>query len=123
METMADQDIGADVLASCSGDRDAFGRIVSRYQSAVCATTYAVTGSRSLSEELAQETFLTAWERLGNLREPAKIGPWLCAIARNKARTAMRSRQHDPLHRAAPLDGQADERVEPPQDPQPGVDR
>jgi len=35
-----------------------------------------------LSEDLAQETFVTAWQRLASLREPAKLRAWLCGINR-----------------------------------------
>jgi len=49
------------VEQSLAGDRQAFGRIVGRYQSLVCALAYSATGSRSRSEDLAQETFVAAW--------------------------------------------------------------
>jgi DNA-directed RNA polymerase specialized sigma24 family protein len=45
---------------SLSGNRDAFGQIVSRYQSLVCSLAYSATGSLSQSEDLAQDTFITA---------------------------------------------------------------
>ena len=38
---------------SLTGDREAFGRIVERYQSLVCSITYCATGSLSLSEDIA----------------------------------------------------------------------
>jgi DNA-directed RNA polymerase specialized sigma24 family protein len=49
------------VERSLNGDRGAFGRIVERYQSLICAVTYSATGDVSRSEDLAQETFLAAW--------------------------------------------------------------
>ena len=52
------------VEGSLMGDRAAFARIVKRYQSLVCSITYNATGSLSLSEDLAQETFLAAWKQL-----------------------------------------------------------
>jgi DNA-directed RNA polymerase specialized sigma24 family protein len=52
------------VARSIAGSREAFGRIVSRYQSLVSAVAYSATGSISHSEDLAQETFLTAWRDL-----------------------------------------------------------
>ena len=44
--------------ASRAGDRDAFGRIVERYQSLVCALAYSGTGDLATSQDLAQETML-----------------------------------------------------------------
>ena len=53
------------VVASLSGDRDAFGQIAMRYQSLVCSLAYSATGYLSHGEDLAQETFVTAWKTLG----------------------------------------------------------
>ncbi len=64
----------------CAGDREAFGQIVERYQSLVCSLAYSACGNLSRSEDLAQETFVTAWQRLGELREPSKLRAWLCGI-------------------------------------------
>src|SRR5262245_9637764 len=72
------------VQASLSGNRDAFGQIVSRYQSLICSLAYSATGSLGASEDLAQETFITAWKRLQHLREHHKLRAWLCGIARNR---------------------------------------
>ena len=48
-----------------SGNRDAFSRIVTRYQSLICSLAYSATGGLGQSEDLAQETFITAWKHLG----------------------------------------------------------
>jgi RNA polymerase sigma factor (sigma-70 family) len=75
---------------SRDGDREAFGRIVERYQSLVCSLAYSACGNLSRSEDLAQETFVTAWQKLGDLREPAKLRAWLCGIVRNLSANAAR---------------------------------
>lgn len=92
------------VNASLAGNRDAFGQIVRRYQSLICAVAYSATGNLNLSEDLAQETFITAWQHLAELREPALLRSWLRGIARNLIGRALRSQQREPSHRAAPLD-------------------
>jgi RNA polymerase sigma factor (sigma-70 family) len=92
------------VNASLAGDREAFGLIVSRYQSLICAQAYSATGSLSQSEDLAQETFFAAWKRLADLREPEKLRAWLCGIARNLTRNAVRAEGREPSHRADPLE-------------------
>ncbi|HUS66354.1 MAG TPA: sigma-70 family RNA polymerase sigma factor [Kofleriaceae bacterium] len=76
--------------ASRRGEREAFGRLVERYQKLVCAVSYGATGDRALSEDVAQETFLAAWRQLGELAAPSKVRPWLCAIARNLGLRARR---------------------------------
>jgi len=97
----ADADL---VNASLSGDRDAFGRIVARYQSLVCSVVYSATGDLGHSEDVAQETFIAAWKQMADLREPAKLRSWLCGIARNLVRNHRRAQGRDPSHRASSLD-------------------
>ena len=92
------------VAASLSGNRDAFGQIVSRYQSLVCSLAYSATGSLTQSEDLAQDTFVTAWKQLRDLREPAKLRAWLCGIARNLIHNTLRRQGREPSHRAEPLE-------------------
>ncbi len=89
---------------SRAGDSEAFGCLVGQYQSLVCAVTYSLCGDVSRSEELAQETFVTAWKQLGKLEEPRKFKAWLCGIARNLTRSAFRSAQRDASSKAASLE-------------------
>jgi RNA polymerase sigma factor (sigma-70 family) len=89
---------------SLSGNRDAFGQIVSRYQSLVCSLAYSATGSLSQSEDLAQETFVAAWRQLADLREPGKLRAWLCGIARNLIHNTLRRQGREPAHAAEQLD-------------------
>ena len=56
------------VSQSLTGSREAFGRIVARYQSLICSLAYSATGSLTQSEDLAQETFVIAWTQLRQLR-------------------------------------------------------
>jgi len=89
---------------SLAGNRDAFGQIVTRYQSLVCALAYSATGSLSQSEDLAQETFLAAWRQLPGLREPEKLRGWLCRIVRNLACDALRAQGREPSHDGQPVE-------------------
>lgn len=92
------------VQASLAGNRAAFGRIVTRYQSLVCSLAYCTTGSLQRSEDLAQETFIAAWQRLPALREPQKLRAWLCGIARNLTSNAQRRASREPAQLAESLD-------------------
>ena len=87
-----------------AGDRAAFATIVKRYQSLVCSVTYNATGSLSLSEDLAQETFLAAWRQLSELREPTRLRSWLCGITRFLVGKEYRRQEREPLHAAETLD-------------------
>ena len=92
------------VHESLTGNREAFGQIVARYQSLVCSLAFSATGSLSQSEDLAQETFVTAWRQLRDLREPEKLRSWLCRIARNLTYDALRQQGREPSHGAEPLE-------------------
>lgn len=92
------------VAASLAGDRDAFGRIVERYQRLLCSLAYSATGRLSESEDLAQETFVEGWRRLHTLREPDKLRPWLCGILRFKVSHLRRADGKEPSRQADPLD-------------------
>jgi RNA polymerase sigma factor (sigma-70 family) len=105
-EAMPDADTSDDarlVELGLSGDRHAFGRLVARYQSPVCALAYNACGDISQSQDLAQETFILAWRRLRDLKEPAKFKSWLYGIARNLNHSAFRRQIRNPLAAAEPL--------------------
>jgi RNA polymerase sigma factor (sigma-70 family) len=103
MSVAANNDVEL-VSESLSGNRDAFGQIVARYQSLVCSLAFSATGSLSQSEDLAQETFITAWKQLAGLREPEKLRAWLCGIARNLINNSLRRQGREPSHRAESLE-------------------
>lgn len=92
------------VSASLNGSREAFGRIVAQYQSLICSLAYSATGSLTQSEDVAQETFVIAWQQLRQLREPAKLRAWLCSIARSVISRATRRQLRQPAHGAETLD-------------------
>src|ERR1051325_3447157 len=108
MQTMAATTDAELVAQSLAGDRDAFGRIVARYQSMICSLAYSATGDLSQSEDLAQETFLAAWKQLRDLREPQKLRAWLCGIARNLTLKTLRREGREPAHDAAPIESAHD---------------
>ena len=92
------------VAESLSGDRDAFGEIVERYQTLIASLAYCATGNVGQSEDLAQETFVSAWKQLAKLREPAKLRSWLCSITRFLVSKELRRQGHEPIHEAESLD-------------------
>jgi RNA polymerase sigma factor (sigma-70 family) len=100
------------VAESLSGDRDAFGQIVERYQTLISSLAYCATGNVSRSEDLAQETFVSAWKELAALREPARLRPWLCSIARSLISKEFRRQGREPDYAAESLEA-VDEWVSP----------
>lgn len=92
------------VAESLAGSREAFSRIVEQYQSLLCSVAYSATGNLSQSEDLAQEAFIIAWKELRQLREPEKLRPWLCSIARSVVSRAVRRQRRDPSQAAEPIE-------------------
>ena len=91
------------VAESLEGNRDAFRLIVERYQTLISSLAYCATGNVSRSEDLAQETFVSAWKQLAELREPAKLRPWLCSITRFLISKEFRRQGREPDYAAESL--------------------
>jgi RNA polymerase sigma factor (sigma-70 family) len=100
------------VAETLKGNRDAFRLIVERYQTLISSLAYCATGDVSRSEDLAQETFVSAWKQLAELREPARLRPWLCSIVRFLISKEFRRQGREPDHAAESLDA-VDEWVSP----------
>jgi RNA polymerase sigma factor (sigma-70 family) len=83
--------------AAARGNQDAYGRIVSACQNTVTAIAYAITRDVQASEDIAQEAFLRAWQRLDRLKNSASFLPWLRQITRNLARDYLRTQHHKPM--------------------------
>src|SRR5262245_32026783 len=65
------------------GDPEAYGELVRRYQSSVFNVCYRLTGERTAAEDLAQDAFIRAFERL-HMYDPARsFGPWIRRVAAN----------------------------------------
>jgi RNA polymerase sigma factor (sigma-70 family) len=83
--------------AARGGDAAAYGRIVSACQNTVTAVALAITRDVAASEDIAQEAFFNAWQRLDSLHSPDSFLPWLRQIARNLARDHLRRYRDQPL--------------------------
>ena len=92
------------VAKSLDGSQDAFRQIVERYQTLICSLAYCATGSLNESEDLAQETFVTAWKELPKLREPSKLRSWLCGILRFLVGKQLRRQGREPADTAEPME-------------------
>ena len=73
------------VRAAQAGDRRAFGALYERFGSMVHGILLA-NGPPEEADDLVQDVFATAMQRLSSLREPAAFGAWIASIARNRMR-------------------------------------
>ena len=86
-----------DVELAAAGDAAAFTRIVDHFHGDMTRLAYVVTGDAELAHDAVQSAWQTAWSKLGSIREPASIRPWLLSIAANEARQAARRRRRHPV--------------------------
>src|SRR5262249_27107789 len=59
---------------------EAFGKLVLRFQDMAFGCAYAVLGDSYLAEDAAQEAFITAWQKLRQLKEPDAFASWFRQI-------------------------------------------
>jgi RNA polymerase sigma factor (sigma-70 family) len=97
---VSDTELIARVLAH--EDRAAFGTLVRNHQSAVRQFLRHLTrGDAALADDLAQETFVTAWRTLARFHGGSAFPTWLLGIAHNHWRNARRK----PIHTALDAPG------------------
>ena len=75
------------------GDMAAFEQLYRDHVGRVFAVCMRLAGDASLAEELAQEAFVRAWQKLGSFRGESAFSSWLYTLAVNTALTERRSRR------------------------------
>ncbi len=68
---------------AAQGDFEAFGEIIKRYQHVVYALAVQITRDRGAAKDVAQDTFISAFKALKNLRSENSFASWLRSITRN----------------------------------------
>lgn len=81
------------VSQALAGDAESFGELVRRYQGGVQGLAYHLTGNFADAQDVVQETFVTAYTRLDQLRDPERFGSWLRTIAHNECGARWRGRR------------------------------
>jgi len=71
------------VDAAAAGDRDAFGALVSRYQSRIVNLARTLTSEAAEADDLAQETFVRVYKSIGGFRGDSTFRTWLYRVAVN----------------------------------------
>jgi RNA polymerase sigma-70 factor (ECF subfamily) len=78
------------VERALSGDPEAFGEIVRRWERRIFALAFGMLGREEDARDATQETFLSAFRNLRNFRGEAKVSSWLHRIAVNQCITRQR---------------------------------
>lgn len=100
-QTTAQSDAVA-VERTLAGDRDAFRVLVERHSHNVFRLAYRMTGNRPDAEEVVQEAFLRAYQKLGKFEARANFGTWVYRIAANYAIDRMRQRKKEEARKIEP---------------------
>jgi RNA polymerase sigma-70 factor (ECF subfamily) len=93
------------------GDAAAFDILVRRYYRPAYALALALTNNSADAEDVCQDAFIRAVERLEDCREPAKFSSWLMQIVRHRALNLLDYRR---VRAAAPLEPESAESRESP---------
>jgi RNA polymerase sigma-70 factor, ECF subfamily len=101
VETTGDTDAVA-IERTLAGDRDAFRILVERHSHNVFRLAYRMTGNQHDAEEVVQEAFLRAYQKLSQFAERANFGTWVYRIAANYAIDRMRQRRSEDAQREHP---------------------
>lgn len=78
------------VELAVSGDSDAFGEIVGRWERKIFALCFGMLGREDDARDACQEAFIAAYKNLANFRGDAKVSSWLHRIAVNQCLTTKR---------------------------------
>jgi len=87
MEELYDQQV---ITAVLTGNVDAYRHLVLRYEKPIFNLMYRMTGSRDDALDLAQETFIKAYEKLERFKTGSRFFPWLYTIGLNNGRNFIR---------------------------------
>jgi RNA polymerase sigma-70 factor, ECF subfamily len=89
------------VERALDGDGTAFEGLVRRYTRPAFAVAVGIVKESADAEDVVQDAFVRALERLEDCRNPAKFGSWFLQIVRNRAHSV---RRYLGVRQAAPLD-------------------
>ena len=67
------------------GDKQAFGKLINKYQSSVVNTCFGFVHNRADAEDIAQDVFVEIWHSLSKFRKESKFSTWVYRISVNKS--------------------------------------
>ena len=117
MASTVDRELSGFVGAAARGDEGAFAHIVAAHHEDMRRVCAFMAQDDTLADDAVQQAWIIAWRKLGSLRDPARLRPWLVSIAANEARKLLNRRG-----RRAQVEVVADEGRDTPIAPAGGVD-
>lgn len=86
----------AHLARAAAGEQAAFARIVAAHHADMRRVSYVICGDLDLVDDSLQQAWSVAWRKLGTVRDPARLRPWLVAVAANETRQLMRRQRRRP---------------------------
>jgi RNA polymerase sigma-70 factor, ECF subfamily len=86
----SDGDLAAVAARARAGERAALRELVEKSAPRIYRLALRVLGDPDEADDVVQETYIRAWERIDELRDPSAVMGWLSRIARNAARDRLR---------------------------------
>ncbi len=88
-----DDGLAGAVGRAADGDEKAFARIIKAHHDDMTRVCFVICGDLDVADEAVQAAWAIAWRKLGSLRDPSRLRPWLVSIAANEARQLVRRRR------------------------------
>lgn len=85
------------VADAAAGDADALARIVGAHHDDMARICFVICGDADLAQDAVQAAWPIAWRKLGTLRDPDALRPWLMSVAANEARQMIRRQRRHPV--------------------------
>jgi RNA polymerase sigma-70 factor (ECF subfamily) len=99
-----------------AGSREAFGQLVERHEASIHGFLRVLAPDAAEAEDLAQEAFVRAWQRIGDFDPTRRFSTWLFTIAKRRAIDFVRRRRPHTVEAELP------ERVDPAPEPSSGLE-
>src|SRR5688572_2211243 len=85
------------IASAAAGDAAAFSSIVNSNHEDMRRVCVVVAGDQGIADEAVAAAWSIAWRKLGSVRDPARLRPWLVSVAVNEARQLLRARNRRAL--------------------------
>jgi RNA polymerase sigma-70 factor (ECF subfamily) len=85
------------IASAAAGDAAAFSSIVTSNHEDMRRVCMVVAGDEGIADEAVAAAWSIAWRKLGSVRDPARLRPWLVSVAVNEARQLLRARNRRAL--------------------------
>jgi DNA-directed RNA polymerase specialized sigma24 family protein len=88
-----EENLAGAVALAAAGDEAAFARIVRAHHDDMTRVCFVICGDLDVADEAVQAAWPIVWRKLGSLRDPDRLRPWVVSVAANEARQLIRRRR------------------------------